>query len=387
MSSSAQTEQTSKVTSDKESEIPRYDVSIFSTPFSQLPNPKRAWLGSPSSSLEGLGRLALLTPEVVSAAAASEIKTGRRVGLGWDMTKLEHSQFGRQKCGHTIIPLTFPGGAGFGAGDLNERIGFFNLGPAQVRKLELKTWLYLVNEEAADFCFDIEQSSQWDGFRHYSQPRIPGDSSNSSDRVFYGGTTKEEIMDSSNHRIGLQHWASEGIAGRGILLDYHLWASLQQPPITYTNFSTHPVPFTTLKAMCAFFNVTPQKGDTLFIRMGVIPEWDAFTSTQKEEYAAQKEPQHAGVEAYIETLEWLWDSGFAAVAGDAISWEVYPTPGPVSVHEYLLAGWGMPIGELFDLEALSKICKELNRYSFFLTSMPLNMPGGVSSPPNAMAIF
>lgn len=61
------------------------------------------------------GRLSLQTPEVVSAAAASEIKTGRRVGLGWDMTKLEHSQFGRQKCGHTIIPLMVPGGPGLGA--------------------------------------------------------------------------------------------------------------------------------------------------------------------------------------------------------------------------------------------------------------------------------
>lgn len=29
-------------------------------------------------------------------------------------------------------------------------------------------------------------------------------------------------------------------------------------------------------------------------------------------------------------------------------------------------------GELFDLEALSRTCKELNRYSFFVTSMPLN---------------
>ena len=55
------------------------------------------------------GRLSLLTPEIVSAAAASEIKTGRRVGLGWDMKKLEYSRFGRQKCGHTIIPLNGPG--------------------------------------------------------------------------------------------------------------------------------------------------------------------------------------------------------------------------------------------------------------------------------------
>ncbi|PVH84448.1 hypothetical protein DL98DRAFT_453249 [Cadophora sp. DSE1049] len=350
-------EQTSEVTSDKDSEVPRYDPSIYSTPFSQLSNPKRVWLGSPSSSLEGLGRLSLLTPEVVSAAAASEIKTGKRVGLGWDMTKLEYSQFGRQKCGHTIIPLVLPGGAGLGA------------------------------------CFDDaysmnpQQSSQWDGFRHYSQPRDPKGSSNSPDRVFYGGTTKEEIMDSSNHRVGLQHWASEGIAGRGILLDYQLWATSQQPPITYSNFSTHAIPFTTIPAMCKAFNVTPQKGDVLFIRMGVIPEWDNYTSTQKQEYAAQKEPEHAGVEACVEVLEWLWDSGISAVAGDAISWEVFPTPGAISVHEYLLAGWGMPIGELFDLEALSKACQELNRYSFFITSMPLNMPGGVSSPPNAMAIF
>jgi hypothetical protein len=64
---------------------------------------------------QNTGRLSLLTPEVVSAAAASEIKTGRRVGLGWDMKKLEYSQFGRQKCDHSIIPLEGPGGSGMGA--------------------------------------------------------------------------------------------------------------------------------------------------------------------------------------------------------------------------------------------------------------------------------
>lgn len=121
--------------------------------------------------------------------------------------------------------------------------------------------------------------------------------------------------------------------------------------------------------------------------MGVIPEWDAFTDAEKQAYAAQKIPEHAGVEASLELLEWVWDSGISAVAGDAISWEVYPTPAEVSMHEFLLAGWGCPIGELFDLEALAKTCQELGRWSFFVASMPLNMPGGVSSPPNAMAIF
>jgi hypothetical protein len=53
----------------------------------------------------------------------------------------------------------------------------------------------------------------------------------------------------------------------------------------------------------------------------------------------------------------------------------------------LLAGWGTPIGELFDLEGLSKICKELNRYSFFVSSAPLVYTGAVASPPNAIAYF
>jgi hypothetical protein len=66
----------------------------------------------------------------------------------------------------------------------------------------------------------VEQSSQWDGFRHYSQPRNPKDSSKSQDRVFYGGTTKDEILDSSNHRIGMQHWAPQGIAGEFSILSF-----------------------------------------------------------------------------------------------------------------------------------------------------------------------
>lgn len=43
------------------------------------------------------------------------------------------------------------------------------------------------------------------------------------------------------------------------------------------------------------------------------------------------------------------------------------------LHEWLLAGWGMPIGELFDLEQLSEECKKRERWSFFFSSMPLKV--------------
>jgi hypothetical protein len=49
--------------------------------------------------------------------------------------------------------------------------------------------------------------------------------------------------------------------------------------------------------------------------------------------------------------------------------------------------WGMPIGEMWDLEALAAECEKQQRWTFFLTSAPLNVTGGVASPPNALAIF
>ncbi|KAK0654278.1 hypothetical protein DIS24_g5392 [Lasiodiplodia hormozganensis] len=323
------------------------DSSILHTPFDQLPDPKRVWVGKPGSREEGLGKLQLLTPECVAKAAASEIRTGRRVTLNWDLTRLEHAAFNRQPCQLKIVPLL--GGVAFD--DI--------------------------------YTFNPQQSSQWDGLRHFSQPATEG----STERVFYGGTTKEEILDPKNDRIGMQHWGKAGIAGRGVLIDYVSWA--EKKGIKYTTFSQHEIKLSEIHEIAKECNITFQKGDILFVRIGVTKEWDQLMDeSAKKAYAANASPHHAGVEGTMDVLRWLWDSGFTAIAGDAISWEVYPPkPGGIMMHEYILAGWGVPIGEMFDLEELAAMCKQLNRWTFFVSSVPLNMPGGVSSPPNAMAIF
>jgi hypothetical protein len=64
-----------------------------------------------------------------------------------------------------------------------------------------------------------------------------------------------------------------------------------------------------------------------------------------------------------------------------------PTEKEWHLHPILLAGWGTPIGELFDLQGLSKMCRKNQRWSFFFTSAPLNYTGAVASPPNAIAIM
>jgi hypothetical protein len=179
--------------------MPSAYPSIFDTPYDSLPNPKRVWVGTPGSREEGLGKLALLTPYIVAKAAKQEIRTGRRVSLNWELTKLERAGLGRQPCEHKIIPL----------------------GPFEG----------VAYDDV--YTFNPQQSSQWDGLRHFSQPEgVDG-------RVFYGGTTAAEIEDRSNTRIGLQHWAKEGIAGRGVLIDYASWA--EKRGIEYSTFKAHEV--------------------------------------------------------------------------------------------------------------------------------------------------
>lgn len=244
-------------------------------------------------------------------------------------------------------------------------------------------------------------------------------------RVFYGGTTAAEIQDRGNDRIGIQHWAKNGIAGtvrpffpipsilyshhcpgRGVLIDYASYA--EQRGLKVNTFSPHEITLADIHAIAKASNLTFQPGDILFMRVGVTRDWDTkMDLSAKMDYATKPMPTLAGVEPTKDMLRWIWDSGFAAVAGDSIAFEVWPPRNPeVMLHEYLLAGWGMPIGEhnqlmpclrceltmvcageLFDLEALAEKCKELGRWSFFLSSVPLNQKGGVSSPPSAMAIF
>jgi hypothetical protein len=332
--------------------------SLHSLKYDNLPDKRKVWQAKPGSREEGLGRLVLLTPSVVAEAAAC-IKTGQRVALNWDLTKLDIANFNRAPTQHHITSLL--GGAGFD--DV--------------------------------YIFNPQQSSQWDGLRHFSAP-FPT-TENPAQRLFYGGTTAMEISDRSNNRIGMQHWAKEGICGRGVLLDYVSYA--QRNAISYSALSDHAVPLRVLKEIAEEQGVHFRRGDILFVRIGLTKEWDNdMTPADRLAYAQSSNPQHAGIEGTEDMLRWIWDQGFAAVAGDAVSFEVYPPkkthPGTngtkvqgLFMHEYLIAGWGLPIGELFDLEELSCKCQELGRWDFFVASSPLNMPGGVSSPPNCLAIF
>lgn len=197
-----------------------------------------------------------------------------------------------------------------------------------------------------------------------------------------------------------------GIVGRGVLLDYP--AFCESRGIAVDALSSSDIPLEHLEEMAREAGVTPRAGDILFVRAGFTAAYEALPDDgARRALAARGSPDFLGVEPTAAVLRWLWESGFAAVAGDAPSFERAPIAGPHTavggawagepweeemqtgglLHQWLLAGWGMPIGEMFDLEALAAKCRELRRWTFFVSSVPLKVPGGVASPPNAVAIF
>jgi len=93
--------------------------------------------------------------------------------------------------------------------------------------------------------------------------------------------------------------------------------------------------------------------------------------------------------------ELVWDEGMVAITLDNPGSEPFPVPllpdgsgvdGLQLSHLHLTTALGVLLGEMWDLEALSAACAEDGRYAFLLTSAPLRIPGGLGSPPNAIAV-
>lgn len=256
---------------------------------------------------------------------------------------------------------------------------------------------------------NTQSGTQWDGFRHIAH--MPT-------KTFYNGTTMKDVEGPQKdpNKCGIHHWARHGIVGRGVLIDY--WGYAKERKIIYGQCSTshegfyltapdpyeyHTIPFTELQACgkAQGIDIRPasqggdiQIGDILFIRSGFVSTY--YTKSPDARAAAALRPhtlgkddgqRWAGIKQEEAMIDWLHDCYFAAVAGDAPSFEAWPTQEDYMLHEYILALWGMPLGEMFDLEKLAKTCKEKGRWTFFVTSSPANCEGGVSSHGNALAVF
>ncbi|RFU25714.1 hypothetical protein B7463_g10627, partial [Scytalidium lignicola] len=204
-------------------------------------------------------------------------------------------------------------------------------------------------------------------------------------KKFYSGFNQNDLQTSG--ALGINIWVENGgIVGRGVLLDYVAWT--EKKGIKVDPLTRYGIPVEHLRQLVEEENIVTRPGDILFIRSGFTKAYEALSDVEKAESPRLKEGTFIGVESSIEVARWIWENQFAAVAGDMPGFEQSPIwNAPVQLHQWLLAGWGCPIGEMFYLEELAKECQRLGRNTFFMSSMPLKVIGGVASPPNAVGIL
>jgi kynurenine formamidase len=92
-------------------------------------------------------------------------------------------------------------------------------------------------------------------------------------------------------------------------------------------------------------------------------------------------------------LQWLTDSGIAALAADNYAVERYPARAPATpgehplmpLHHHCLFKLGLPLGELWYLRDLATWLRANGRSHFMLTAPPLRLPGAMGSPVTPIA--
>jgi kynurenine formamidase len=209
----------------------------------------------------------------------------------------------------------------------------------------------------------LQGGTQWDSLAHVGY-----------DEHFYNGVHMSQVDAGGARRNGIDN-VLPGVVGHGVLLDVARAKGVDWlaggTPITPADLEN------TERAQ----GIRVEEGDVLLFRTGwrlkaVREGWRDWHSTEPG--------------LTLECAQWLHERGVAAVASDNHGIEVGPTttPGPVGhpLHFVLIRDMGMPLGEVFDLEALAADCAGDGQWDFLFSAPPLRIPGAVGSPVSPVAV-
>jgi kynurenine formamidase len=288
---------------------------------------------------DGIGCLNFLTPERV-VDAARLVRTGKVFRLDARLGAIEPPLFGRAAFARTVVPL----------------------GP-------------MANDDVIER-FNTQEGSQWDGLGHVGHPRH---------ERFYNDTTVAEIREGGNPKLGIHRW-SDKVVGRGVLIDaFGRRNSNGEPasPLTKDVYTLRE-----LKACLDAQETTLTPGTILLVRTGWLETYEKCSAEEKVAMSPFDKIQSTGVEASRDMAAWLWDNQVAAIGTDCPGVEALPMDlgSENLLHYRALPLLGLPLGEMFVLAPLAEDCARDGLYEFMVVSAPLNIEGGIASPPNAVAI-
>ena len=340
----------------------------------------RRWKNRPDGSNWGefgdddqLGRLNLLTPERVRRAAA-EIREGRTFCLS--------------------LPLDFPGG-----NRINPRRHPPQLGHTwREGKPNFNFPLEQLNPDHVDVVCDdaalihLQYSTQWDSLAHVGQ-MFDADGDGKPEIVFYNGyrAGTEIVSPGALPRdpgaaakpagalaLGIYRAAEHGIQGRGVMVDLSGLAPGER-------LVTHAI---LMKAMTAQ-GAAVEEGDILCLHTGYARRVLEMNRDPDPEILDSEYARLDGRDKSL--LQWITDSGIAALVADNYAVEALPAGGcdgrhaAMPLHEHCLFKLGLPLGEIWHLSDLAAWLRQNGRTRFFLTAPPLRLPGAVGSPVTPIA--
>lgn len=316
-------------------QLPRYDE----LPIRPGLPPRSAW--GVWGDHDQVGSINLLTEERARRAAGLATQ-GKVFSLNWALEQPSPAFYGRAQFKHNIEKL-----------------------------------LPNIMDDSVDGLF-TQASSTWNALCHIGHPEYG----------YWNGVDEASFTGGHDTKNGIEHWARKGIVGRGVLLDVAAhWGRTGR-----TIDGGTAVEFTVedLDEVRAAQGVEFEVGDILLIRTGWM-RWyehcgqDTRRDLSEDSINRLRSPGLAGGE---DTAEWLWNNHFSAVVADNPAVEAWPHDLEVDkyLHFRLIPLLGFALGEMWYLEELAADCERDGRFDFLLTSSPLNLRGGVGSPPNALAI-
>ena len=259
---------------------------------------------------------------------------------------------------------------------LNAPLGLFDPAIAASRGAPRHQVLHVPGTFGFDDVLDNfypQASSQWDSLSHVGY----------APDAFYNGTTEAQVL--AGERNTIDHWARRGIAGRAVVLDMERLAEAEgreHDPGPSTAYSVDDLERARARTGLEF-----GPGDILILHTGFGRWW--ADADLEHRTAVRQGYTTPGIARGEDMCRYLWDAHIAAIVSDTFAVEAFPPGGPEPMgflHRMLIGQFGMALGELWWTDGLAADCAADGVYECMLTAAPLNVPGGVGSTANALAI-
>ncbi len=244
----------------------------------------------------------------------------------------------------------------------------------------------------------LQYSTQWDALAHIGA-QFDVDGTGQPRKVYYNGyRAGEDIADAPAHgegeesgccghgaaafgakKLGIENFAVKGMQGRGVLVDF----------VRHYGHDRTLVGYDELMSVMKADGVEVERGDMLVLRTGFAETVMEMAGQPDADALHQAGAVLDGADTRL--LEWITDSGIAAICADNYAVEAYPARNEgakkslLPLHHHCLFKLGLPLAELWYLRDLAEWLEANQRNRFLLTAPPLRLPGAVGSPVTPIA--